>query len=348
MDAMAPTLQGLVDGSLQWIFVGGKGGVGKTTTSCSLSTLLARTPFRDRVSGIERERRVLIISTDPAHNLSDAFDQKFTKTPTPVNGLANLFGMEVDPSTVTSGDFDLSKDGAVLEEERKNGLKALGGIIRQAANTLPGIDEVTVFSEIIRNVKAMSFDVVVFDTAPTGHTLRLLALPQTLNTTLDKLMDVKGLGSLMTAASSLMTSATGYSTEDMQGALTKWRAQIKEVQEQFADNTKTAFVCVCIPEFLSVYETERLIQELTKYNIACDSIVVNQLVLKPSSEAPCRMCESRKKIQGKYLAQIDELYEDFHVVRMPLLGDEVRGVEALKKFSRFLLEPYQADTHGYL
>lgn len=345
---MEPTLQSVVDSNLQWIFVGGKGGVGKTTTSCSLSTLLARTPYTDKESGVQRERRVLIISTDPAHNLSDAFDQKFTKVPTAVNGLPNLFGMEVDPSTMTGGEFDLSKDGAVMEEEKKNGLKALGGIIRQAANTLPGIDEVTVFSEIMRNVKTMAFDVVVFDTAPTGHTLRLLALPQTLNTTLDNLMDIKGLGSLMAAASTLMTSATGYSTEDMQASLNKWRAQIKEVQQQFTDNTKTAFVCVCIPEFLSVYETERLIQELTKYNIGCDSIVVNQLVMKPSTEAHCRMCESRKKIQGKYLAQIDELYEDFHVVKMPLLGDEVRGVAALTKFSKYLVEPYHADTHGYL
>eukprot|EP00331_Platyophrya_macrostoma_P003550 CAMPEP_0176423150 /NCGR_PEP_ID=MMETSP0127-20121128/10123_1 /TAXON_ID=938130 /ORGANISM="Platyophrya macrostoma, Strain WH" /LENGTH=346 /DNA_ID=CAMNT_0017804067 /DNA_START=1 /DNA_END=1041 /DNA_ORIENTATION=- len=346
---MEATLQNIVDSRLQWVFVGGKGGVGKTTTSCSLAVLLARTPMVDVATGATRKRRVLIISTDPAHNLSDAFDQKFTKTPSVVRGeLDNLFGMEVDPSTVTAGDFDLSKEGAVLEEEKRSGLKALGNIIRQAANTLPGIDEVSVFAEIMREVKHMTFDVVVFDTAPTGHTLRLLALPQTLNSTLDKLMDVQGLGSIIAAASSLMTSATGYRTEDLQKSLETWRAQIKEVQSQFTDQSKTSFICVCIPEFLSVYETERLIQELTRYNIACENIVVNQLVLKPTSEPPCRMCESRKKIQGKYLSQIDELYEDFHVVKMPLLGDEVRGVEALTKFSRHLITPYNADTHGYL
>lgn len=345
---MEATLQNILSSTLQWIFVGGKGGVGKTTSSCALATLLARTPVTDVATGATRQRRVLIISTDPAHNLSDAFDQKFSKTPSKVKGLDNLFGMEVDPSSVTSGDFDLSKDGAVLEEEKRSGLKAIGGIIKQAANTLPGIDEVTVFAEIMREVKNMAYDVVVFDTAPTGHTLRLLALPQTLNTTLDKLMDVQGLGSLIAAASSLMTSATGYSSTDLQESLQKWRLQIKEVQSQFADNNKTAFVCVCIPEFLSVYETERLIQELTKYNINCENIIVNQLVLKPSSEPHCRMCESRKKIQSKYLAQIDELYEDFHVVKMPLLGNEVRGVEALTTFSQFLVKPYDADVHGYL
>lgn len=346
------TLSSLVSSeTLQWIFVGGKGGVGKTTTSCSLATLLSRSQIKDPATGQLRFRRVLIISTDPAHNLSDAFNQKFSKTPTEVQGLdGRLFAMEVDPSLVTSSDMfnDIGMDGGTLSDDEKNGLRSLGSILKQAANTLPGIDEVTVFAEIIRDIKKMQFDTVVFDTAPTGHTLRLLALPQTLNTSLDKVCSVQGLSGMLQTASQMMSNATGLTAESFQAKLDKWRQQVKDVQEQFADKTKTTFVCVCIPEFLSVYETERLVQELTKYNIGCDNVVVNQLVLKPSSEPPCRMCEARRKIQGKYLAQIDELYEDFNVVKMPLMGDEVRGVPALSNFSRFLLEPYDANTHGYL
>jgi arsenite-transporting ATPase len=99
----------------------------------------------------------------------------------------------------------------------------------------------------------------------------------------------------------------------------------------------TTFVAVCIPEFLSVYETERLVQELTTYDIDIYNIVVNQIVF-PEKGSQCGQCLARYKMQKKYLNQIFELYEDFHVVMMGLERSEIRGIDRLQGYADKLLQ----------
>ncbi len=224
-----PTLRNiLASDRLRWVFVGGKGGVGKTTTSCALacqvreerergersarrarphptqwwapgpplplSPPLSPCPIKKQLAAVRKS--VLLISTDPAHNLSDAFRQKFTRSPTPVSGVPNLWAMEVDPTP----------------DDAAAALAGVGGPAADAASFLgdlatavPGIDEAMAFAEVMRQVTALDHDAIVFDTAPTGHTLRLLQFPATLQKGLDKLMSLRGaIGGALGALGPLM------------------------------------------------------------------------------------------------------------------------------------------------
>lgn len=187
------------------------------------------------------------------------------------------------------------------------------------------------FAEVLKQVDSLSYEVIIFDTAPTGHTLRFLQFPTVLEQALGK---IKQLGTQFGPMLNSILGARGglpggHNLDDLMQRLETLKNTIKTVNDQFKDADLTTFVCVMIPEFLSLYETERMIQELGSYGIDVHALVVNQLLF-PGPVSECKQCIARREMQKTYLDQIDYLYLDYNIVKMPLLTDEVRGKEALE------------------
>jgi len=307
--------------TIRFLLFGGKGGVGKTS-SAAASALWAA----------EHGRETIVISTDPAHSLGDCFAQDISGGDVvPIKGVKNLFGMEINPQKA----FEQYKQTAQQVDTSDMGTMGdMMGLEDLTDMSAPGSDEALAFSKVLEFIHECEYDLVVFDTAPTGHTLRLLGLPEMLDSFFGKLIKFRmRFSSMFGRLKSLFGRGDSKEEDNSLEKLENLKLAINEARVELTDPTRTSFVIVMIPEAMAVSETERLLQTLYEFQIPSSHIIVNMVF----PDIPdCSFCKARKTMQNQYLSQINDIYDDFTITEVPLFQDEIRGIPALTHLANLL------------
>ncbi|XP_041995409.1 ATPase GET3B-like [Salvia splendens] len=315
----------------KFYLLGGKGGVGKTSCAASLAVKLAN-----------RGHPTIVVSTDPAHSLSDSFDQNLTGGMlVPVQGVdSSLYAIELNPEKAreelsSKGQHD---EGAVRNVMDSMGLGGFAGMMGDLKldelleTSPPGLDEIVAISKVMQFLDSpeySKFRHIVFDTAPTGHTLRLLSLPDFLDASIGKMMKIK---KKIASATAALKSAFGKGEpqQDDNDKLEQLRLSMGRVRDLFRDPETTEFVIVTIPTVMAVNESSRLCASLRKEMVPVNRLVINQLL--PPSASDCKFCSMRRKDQRRALDKIEKDPElaKLKLIESPLVDVEIRGVPALK------------------
>lgn len=306
-------------GKTTFVFIGGKGGVGKTTISAATALWFAR-----------HGKKTLVISTDPAHSLSDSFERNIGHNPTPI--AENLEAVEIDPE-VAMRDYQAK----MQEQQAMNPGMDMGMLQDQMdmATMAPGIDETAAFDKFLQYMTTDEYDIVVFDTAPTGHTLRLLSFPEMMDSWVGKMIKVRRqVGSMAKAFKNIMPFMGDEEEEDRAlEDMEETKKKIREARGVLADPERTSFKMVVIPEEMSIYESERAMEALAKYNMMADGVIVNQI---QPEEADCEFCAARRKIQEDRLKTIHDKFGKQLIAEILLQAEEVKGMEKLTGIGEIL------------
>ncbi len=316
---------------LKMVMFGGKGGVGKT--SCASSSA---------IWAAEHGRNTLIISTDPAHSLGDSLGMELAPgEPTPVTGVKNLTALEINPK-INMAEFRGITNMNPMEDLGMGGMMdtfGMGDLEDFASMNPPGIDEALAFGKVLEFIETEhDYDLIVFDTAPTGHTLRLLSLPDTLSGWLGKLLKLRlKMGKLFGTFKKVFSKGEQKEDNSLE-ILERLNNSIENAKEDLTNPVKNSFIVVMIPEEMAIAETGRLLNELMKYNIPVSNIVINQLYL--DTEKLCDFCKARREMQQKNLLKIRDIFGKKlgkNLIEVPLFKEEIREYPKLKEMGEILI-----------
>ena len=296
--------------SKQIVIFGGKGGVGKTTAAAAFALALARA---------EPKKKLLIFSTDPAHSLSDSFGEEIGREKTGVAGNKNLDAMEIDPGEWFE---DLKQRYRLWTDELFDSLTGASRMEikfeREAMRELveltpPGIDEIAALGAISDLLDEDRYHSIILDTAPTGHLIRFLELPQV------------ALSWIRTFMKLLLKYQNVVKATQVAEELVALSKSIKRVVSLLTDRDRCEFVGVAIPERMSLDETVDLANALENLKLPMEKLLINGLVPKNG----CDFCKSRRKMQDQTVGNFKKQFLSVDLFSAPQQPHEITGPKSL-------------------
>jgi arsenite-transporting ATPase len=309
---------------LRYLFFGGKGGVGKTTAASATALFL--------LNKLKQGDSVLLFSTDPAHSLSDSLDIKIGNRLVEVKQLrgARLFAYEMDASLAL--ERFRAEHGKVLAEIAERGTLLDEDDINELLNlSLPGMDEVMSLFELSELDREGKYAHIVIDTAPSGHTSRLLRLPEVFERMV-KALDLMGDKHRYILAHFARRRVVADQVDLFLRDLSQ---RIESVRKLLHDKEQTSFTLVTIPEAMSVRETERYLELLAEQGVPVRDLIVNRVEQEHDA---CKYCRARVRSQRPWLKEIASTFRDVKLHHVPLQPNEVRGIDDLKRIGKLIWE----------
>ena len=301
------------------IFVGGKGGVGKSTSAAAIALRSAKKGYK-----------TLLVSTDPAHNVGDIFDIKIGGKTKKI--AENLHALEIDPAIETDKYIKGVKENikgvvhsAMMEEVHRQ---------LDTAKASPGADEAALFDKLISIFleERVNFDKLVFDTAPTGHTIRLLSLPELMGVWINGLLEKRK----TTNENYSRLINDGEPIEDpIYDVLRIRQSRFSDARKVLLDTKQTGFIFVLNPERLPILETKKALELLGNYGLQVTTLIINKVLPK---EADGDFIMERKKHEKKYVRLINETFNKQHRIFVPWFSQDIVSKNQLELFSEYLQE----------
>jgi len=290
----------------KFLFFGGKGGVGKTTMAAATALWLA-----------DQGKKTLVIATDPTVSLSATFEQEISETEiTPIKSSCRLWGLNIN-----------SKKAMGIFQSRMTGmLEGMSSLFGSELLSTPCTEEIAAFDQFVSYMQDTEHDKVIFDTAPTGHTLRELSMP----------FDWSGYISNQIKNRKQLSEALGFVYyESMIDDLKREKQRYDNAIKGLSDDSISAFNMVLLPEKLPIEETARAVHDLAGFGIKVPSLIINEVIPKDVLQGNWFL-ERRRGTQERYLEEIDSRFPSLVKRQVPLLETDVYGVETLRRVGGML------------